>query len=118
MTWDERQAWRIIGANIPKLANVMVGIPKGTWIDVYCDSAGKILSFSEPKGEASIKLCSMTAPDLERSYDVHKKGEQFFNGDDEEIPKEQLPNYLAESIVGMKDGGAEWGWEFKLAVKG
>ncbi len=92
----------------------MIGIQKGVWIDVYCDSTEKNFSFSKPSGSADIKLCKMTAPDLESSYDVHTKGERYFNGEGEEISAQDLPNFLAESITGMKDGGAEWGWEFRI----
>jgi hypothetical protein len=112
---DNRQAWQIIGANLDKLVSVMLTVQKGTWVDVYCDSAGKILSFSSPSGAANVKLCAMTAPDLEGSYDVHPSGGDFVNGDGEKIPKGQLAAYLVQSITGMKDGGAEWGWEFKLS---
>jgi len=111
---NERETWRIIGANIPIFTSVMIGIQKGTWIDVYCDNSGEHFSFSEPSTESNIKLCSMTAPDLEGSYDVHKKGDRYYNGDGEEILIAELPSFLAESIAGMKDGGAEWGWEFKI----
>lgn len=93
----------------------MVTIPKGSWVDVYADPSGKRFSFSHPDGDANIKLFSMTCPDLERSYDIQKKGDLYFYSDEEEgIPAAKLPEVLAQYIRGMKDGGAEWGWEFKF----
>lgn len=111
---NERDIWKIIGANIPLLADVMVTIPKGTWMDVYSDTEGKNFSFSKPSGQADIKLFSMTAPNLEASYDVHLRNGRYFTGDDEEISRADLPRYLADCMKGMKDGGNEWGWEFKV----
>jgi hypothetical protein len=111
---DERRSWQIIGANLDKLVGVMITVQKGATIDVFCDSAGRILSFGSPSGEANTKLCSVAAPNLEDHYDVHPSGNGFVNGDGEQIPKEGLANYLVQSIEGMKDGGAEWGWEFRL----
>ncbi len=111
---DNARAWQIIGVNLDKLVGVMLTVQKGSWVDVYCDSAGTTLSYPGPSGSANIKLCAVTAPDLEGSYDVHSSGGDFVNGDGEKIPKGQLAAYLAQSIAGMKDGGAEWGWEFKL----
>lgn len=112
---DSGRAWQIIGANLGKLVGLMLTVQKGTWVDVFCDPTGTNLSFSTPSGTANIKLCGVTAPDLEDSYDVHPSGTGFVNGDGEQIPKEQLATYLVQSITGMKDGGAEWGWEFKLS---
>jgi hypothetical protein len=112
---ESARAWQIIGANLDKLVGLMVTVQKGAWVDVYCDSAGTNLSYPSPSGSANLKLCAVTAPDLEGSYDVHLNGGDFVNGDGEKIPKGQLATYLVQSIVGMKDGGAEWGWEFKLS---
>jgi hypothetical protein len=112
---ESRRAWQIIGANLDKLVGLMLTVQKGAWVDVFCNPAGTNLSFAKPSGTANIKLCTVTAPDLEGSYDVHHSGSDFVNGDGEQIPKEQLAAYLVQSITGMKDGGAEWGWEFKLS---
>jgi hypothetical protein len=60
----------------------------------------------------------VTAPDLENHYDVHPSGNGFVNGDGEEIPRGQLAAYLVQNITGAKDGGAEWGWEFKVSGDG
>jgi hypothetical protein len=111
---NDREAWKIIGANIPEFTSMMLGLQKGSWIDVFCDSAGKNFSFSQSTVESNIKLCSMTAADLERYYDIHRKGDQFFNGDGEEIPKDQLADYLAQYIIAAKNDGSEWGWEFRV----
>lgn len=112
------QAWRIIGANLDKLVRVMLTVRKGDSIDVFCDPTGTDLSYSKPSGAANIELCAVTAPDLEGSYGVYPRGDGFTNDDGEEIAKEQLPDYLVQYIVGAKDGGAEWGWEFKVGGDG
>jgi hypothetical protein len=112
---DEMRAWQIIGANLDKLVNLMLTVPKGALVDVFCDSTGKVLSFSSPSGAANLKLCSVSPPDLVGSYGVHPQGSGFVNDDGEVIPKDQLPAYLVNYIEGARDGGAEWGWEFKLS---
>jgi len=112
---DSAQAWQIIGANIDKLVGVMLTIQQGASVDVFCDPTGTKLSFSNTSGPSNIKLCVVTPPDLENHYDVHSSGSGFVNGDGEQIPKEQLAAYLVQYILGAKDGGAEWGWEFKLS---
>jgi hypothetical protein len=112
---DSARAWQILGANIDKLVGVMLTIQQGACVDVFCDPTGTKLSFSNPSGPSNIKLCVVTPPDLENHYDVHRSGSGFLNGDGEQIPKEQLAAYLAQYILGAKDGGAEWGWEFKLS---
>lgn len=111
---DETRAWQVIGANLDKLVNLMLTVPKGTSVDVFCDPTGKILSFPSPSGVANLKLCAVNPPDLDGSYGVHPQGSDFTNDDGEEIPKDQLPAYLVKYIEGARDGGAEWGWEFKL----
>jgi len=111
-------AWKIIGANLDRLAALMLTVQKGAWIDVFCDPTGTNLSVSKPSGVANIKLCAVTAPDLGDHYGVHPQGDGFANDDGEEIPKEGLAAYLAQYIVGAKDGGAEWGWEFKVDEEG
>jgi len=115
---NSNQAWGIIGNNIDKLVEVMLTVKKGSWVDVYCDPAGTNLSFSQPSGAANVKLCSMTAPDLADSYGVHSRGDGYANDDGEEIPREGLAAYLVQYINGAKDGGAEWGWEFKVSAEG
>jgi len=109
------RAWGIIGANLDKLVGVMLTVQKGAWIDVFCDPAGTNLSFSQPSGAANVRLCAVTAPDLENNYGVHSRGDGFANDDGEEISKGRLGAYLVQYIVGAKDGGAEWGWEFKAS---
>ncbi|MDA4123277.1 MAG: hypothetical protein OK456_08880 [Thaumarchaeota archaeon] len=111
---DSQRSWAIIGANLGKLVELMLTVPKGTSVDVFCDPTGKILSFSGPSGPANLKLCAVSPPDLDGSYGVHPQGSGFVNDDGEEIPKDQLPAYLVKYIEGARDGGAEWGWEFKL----
>jgi hypothetical protein len=91
----------------------MVTVQKGAEVEVFCDASGKKLSVSKPSGEANIKLCSVTAPDLEGSYGIHRKGDSFVTDDGEAIPQAQLASRLVQYITDMKDGGAEWGWEFK-----
>lgn len=110
---DSQTAWKIIGANLDKLVPLMLTVQKGSSVDVFCDLTGANLAFSSPSGLAIIKLCSVSAPDLEGSYGVHPRGNSFVNDDGEEIPREKLAAYLVDYIVGAKDGGAEWGWEFK-----
>jgi hypothetical protein len=112
---DEREAWKIIGSNLPNLVSLMVTLQKGNQVDVFCDASGKSVSLSKPLGEANIKLCSVTAPDLEGSYGIRLKGNSFVIDDGEEIPPGQLASHLTQYITDMKDGGNEWGWEFKLA---
>jgi len=111
---DSEQAWDVIGANLDKLVDEMTNLQKGAWVDVFCDPAGTELSFSKPSSAANVKLCALTAPDLEKHYDVYPHGPGFVNGDGEEIPKERLAAYLVQYIAGAKEGGAEWGWEFKV----
>jgi hypothetical protein len=93
----------------------MITVQKGSSVDVFCDPAGRNLSFSKPSGDANIKLCSVTAPDLEGSYGVHQKGNLFFDDEGAEIPRDRLATYLTEFITKMKDEGNEWGWEFKVS---
>ncbi len=112
---DDQQAWKIIGSNLPQLVTLMVTVQEGTQVDVFCDPAGRCLSFARPSGAANVKLCSVTAPDLEGSYGIRRAGNSFVTDEGEEIPKDQLASRLTEYIAGMKDGGAEWGWEFKLS---
>lgn len=112
---DEMRAWQIIDGNLDKLVNLMLTVPKGTSVDVFCDPTGKVLAFSSPSGPANLKLCAVSPPDLIGSYGVHPQGSGFVNDDGEEISKDQLPAYLIQYIKGAKDGGAEWGWEFKLS---
>ncbi|MGD0636749.1 MAG: hypothetical protein ABSA72_01745 [Nitrososphaerales archaeon] len=110
---EDRRAWQIIETNLDKLVAVMLTVQKGASIDVFTDPTGANLAVSQPSGTANIKLCSVTAPDLEGSYGVHPSGTGFVNDDGEEIPRDQLAAYLVQYILGAKDGGAEWGWEFK-----
>jgi len=112
---DETRAWQIVDANLDKLVSLMLTVPKGTSVDVFCDPTGNVLSFSNPTGAANLKLCAVSSPDLEGSYGVHPRGSGFVNDDGEEIAKDQLPAYLVQYIKGARDGGAEWGWEFKLS---
>ena len=112
---NEDQAWKIINFNIPQLVSCMVTVQKGAQVDVYCDPSGHNFAFSKPSGEASMKLCSVTAPDLAGCYGVYPQGDSFVTGDGEAIPKDQLARWLAESITQMKNEGAEWGWEFKVS---
>jgi len=72
------QAWKIIEANLPKLVNLMITVQKGTWVDVFCDSSGKNLSFPKSSGDANIKLCSVTAPGSEGEL-WDNSGGQFFH---------------------------------------
>ena len=112
---NEREAWSIIEANLPKLVTLMVTVPKGTQTDVFCDASGKSLSFSKPQGAANIKLCAVSGPDLEGSYGVRRKGNSFVNNDGEEIAPDRLASYVTQDITDMKNGGNEWGWEFKVS---
>jgi hypothetical protein len=111
---NDRQAWKIIGSNLQTLVSVMVTVQKGAQVEVFCDPSGKSFSFSKPSRDASIKLCSVTAPDLEGCYAIRPKGNSFVTDDGEEIPQAQLAFRLTQYITDMKDGGAQWGWEFKL----
>ncbi len=113
---DERQSYVTILNNIDQLVAVMLAVPKGGSVDVYCDAAGKNLSISKPTPTAILKLCSVTSTDLERYYDITPRGDGYVTGDGEEIPRDKLKDYLVESIRGMSDGGAEWGWEFKVTA--
>ncbi len=112
---DSERAWEIIGANLVKLVGVMSNLQKGSLVDVFCNPTGTNLSFSNPSGASNAKLCSVTAPDLENNYGVYPHGAGFVNDDGEEIPRDRLAAYLVEYIRGAKDGGAEWGWEFKVS---
>ena len=112
------QAWRIINANLDKLVRAMLTVKKGDSIQVFCDPTGTELSFPKPSGGANIELCAVTAPELEDHYGVRPRGDGFTNDDGEEIAKEQLAGYLVQYIVGARDGGAEWGWEFRVSGDG
>ncbi len=112
---NERDAWRIIESNLPKLVEKMVTLRPNESAEVFCDPPGRNLSFGKPVDQMNVKLCRITPPDLEGSYDVHRDGNTYVNGDGEEILGEELPTYLTRAIRGMKDGGSEWGWEFKLS---
>ena len=111
---NDDEAWKIIRSNLPTLVSVMVTVQKGAQLQVFCDPSGKSFSFSKPSGAANIKLCSVTAPDLEGCYAIRPKGNSFVTDEGEEIPQSQLASRLTQYITDMKDGGAEWGWEFKL----
>ena len=93
----------------------MLTVPKGGTVDVYCDAAGRVVPISKPSGASDFKLCSVTATDLKANYDLSPSGSGYVTGDGDLIPKEKLKDYLVESVRGMRDGGAEWGWEFKVA---
>jgi len=112
---DSQRAWQIIGKNLDRLVPVMLSVPKGGSIDVFTDPNGANLAFSNPSGVANIKLCSVTAPDLENGYGVHQRGMKFVDDDGREIPNDQLVAYLVQYIAGARDAGAEWGSEFRLA---
>ena|ERR1022692_299491 len=112
---NSARAWKIIGDNLNELVVVMLTVQEGASIDVFCDPTGTTLSFSKPSSTANIRLCAVAPPNLNDHYDVYPRGDGFANGDGEVIPKEQLASYLAQNIVGAKDGGAEWGWEFKVS---
>lgn len=111
---NDRQAWTIIGSNLQTLVSVMVTVQQGAQVDVFCDPSAKSFSFSKPSGDANVKLCSMTAPDLEACYGIRRQGNALVTDDGEDIPQAQLASRLTQYITDMKDGGAEWGWEFKL----
>jgi uncharacterized membrane protein len=108
------QAWKIIDSNLPKFVGLMVTVAKGSWVDVFCDQSGKNLSFSKPSAVATIKLCSVTAPDLVGSYGIHQEGNYFVDDEGGRIPNDQLAAHLTEYITNMKSEGNEWGWEFKV----
>jgi hypothetical protein len=112
---NQNEAQKIIDSNLPTLVSLMVTVQKGTQVDVFCDPSGKSFSFSKPSGEANIKLCSVTAPDLEGCYGIRREGNSFVTDEGEEIPQSQLASRLTRYITDMKNGGAEWGWEFKLS---
>jgi len=109
------QAQKILNSNLATLVSFMLRVQKGMQVDVFCDSLGKSFSFSKPSGEANIKLCSVSAPDLEGNYAILRRGNSFFTDEGEEIPEGQLVSRLTQYITNMRDGGAEWGWEFKLS---
>jgi hypothetical protein len=109
------EALRIISPNPPQLVSFMVTVHKGIQLDVFCDSAGKSFSLAQPSGVANIKLCSVTAPDLEGCYGIRRQGNSFVTDDGEEIPPSQLASRLTQYVTDMGNGGAEWGWEFKLS---
>jgi hypothetical protein len=112
---NSERAWEIIGANLDEFVRTMLTVQKGAWIDAFCDPSGTKLSFSKPSAVANVPLCKVTAPDLENDYGVYPHLSGFVNDDGEEIPKDGLAAYLVQYIVGAKDGGAEWGWEFKVS---
>lgn len=111
---DDQRAYRVILENLDQLVGLMLSVPKGGSVDVFCDAAGKNLSISKPTPSSNVRLCSVVSTDLESYYDVTPRGDGYVNGDGDEIPREKLKDYLVESIRGMSDGGAEWGWEFRL----
>ena len=111
---DSNQAWKIIDSNLQKLVTLMITVPRGSSVDVFCDQSGKNLSFSKPSSDASIKLCSVSAPDLVGSYGVHQEGNSFVDDEGGKIPNDQLAAWLTEYITNMKNEGNEWGWEFKV----
>jgi hypothetical protein len=78
---NETRAWKIVGANLPTLVGLMITVQKGAQVDVFCDPQGRDSSFSRPSAEANIKLCAVTAPDLEGSYGIRRKGTSFVTGD-------------------------------------
>ena len=111
---EEQKTWEIISCNLPALVAKMVTIPTGSYVDVFTDHTGSNISFQNPSGACNVKLCAMTSPDLNNHYDIRQQGADFVNGDGERIPRDQLPAVLLQYIQGMKDGSAEWGWEFKI----
>jgi hypothetical protein len=111
---ESERAWEIIGANLEELVGAMLTLQKGARMDAFCDPEGSNLSFSKPSGASNVKFCTVTPPDLGGSYGVYPHGAGYVNSDGEEITKERLPAYLVQYIIGERDGGAEWGWEFKI----
>ena len=115
---NSEQAWKVIGESLDELVAAMLVVPVGEEMEVFCDPTGTKLSFSEPTSVSHIRLCTVSAPDLKGNYGVSPRGDGFTNDDGEDIPKGQLAAYLAQYIAGAKDGGAEWGWEFKVSGDG
>jgi hypothetical protein len=114
---DERQRWVIIGANLDRLVPFMLSLPKGSSADVFTDASGSNLYLSKPTAAADVKLCSVVPDsdaDFAARYDIHPDGAGYVNGDGEKIPRDRLATTLIDYIRGMKDGGGEWGWEFKV----
>ncbi len=112
---DERQTWKILQSNLPALVQNMLTLGPNESIAVYCDPSGRNLTFGKPDDAMNVKLCQLSPPNLEDSYDIHPKGNGYVTGDGDEISKEDFPDYLAQTIKGIIDGGGEWGWEFKLS---
>ena len=114
---NSKQKWDIIRSNLNKLVELMITVPKGKSVAVFTDPTGQNLSFTKPSGDANIKLCAVTAPDLAGSYGLSQHGDLFIwdQGDNEKIPKAQLATFLTRYINDLiKDGTAEWGREFKV----
>jgi hypothetical protein len=111
------EAREIIASNLSKLVELMLTVQKGASVDVFCDPAGKQLSFSKPSGEASLKLCTVIAPDL-GCYGLCKEGDFFISDDGSgyagKMSLDDLTVYVTNYIVSAKNDGAEWGWEFKV----
>ena len=86
------------------------------------DRVDDILNFAHASDRMQLRKELMCLGSVHRrlhnagSYGVHPQGSGFVNDDGEEIAKDQLPAYLVQYIKGAKDGGAEWGWEFKLGA--
>jgi hypothetical protein len=108
-------AWRILGKHIPWLVSLMVTVPKGTAVEVFCNPEGTILAAHHPTEGATIRLCVVTSPALEHCYAIRPQGPDFVDDDGQVIPASQLAARLTRDITDMKNGGAEWGWELKPA---
>jgi hypothetical protein len=107
-------AWKVLGANISDLTDKMLSLEAGQTADIYYDPDTMRVSVGAPDGANNVKIAVMSSPDLDRYYDIRKEGNYYVDGDGQKFSRDEFPRILARMIKGMKDGGAEWGWEFKL----
>jgi hypothetical protein len=109
-----RTAWRVIGEHLEELLAFALTLPPTESVPVFCDSEGRALAFRAPLGAVNVQLCKVTAPQLDHSYDVRTKGDDYENSDGELIPRKDLARFLTQLAKGACDGGSEWGWEFEV----
>lgn len=107
-------AWKVLAANISDLTGKMLSLEAGQTADVYYDPDTMRVSVGAPRGANDFKIAVMSGPNLASDYDIRKEGDYYVDGDGQKFSRDEFPSVLARMIEDMRDGGAEWGWEFKL----
>ena len=114
MSQTEFNPWHVLCAHISDLTEKMLSLEAGQTADVYYDPVARRVWAGEPGGENAVKIAVMSGPNLAPHYDIRKEGDYYVDGDGQKFSRAEFPGVLARMIKDIRDGGAEWGWEFNL----